>query len=523
MTDAPGAPAAGRGNFLSEGIRELRRKFARAGLRRTIRRQDSERLVALAELGRRAWEDKVDIAAHAGLRDRLAGLHSRAGELSQATSRLEGEKSGLETRRREEIDAFTARRGAVEAKKKPVDAALNEARSRRAACEQAIRQAESRLATIAGKLAGLERDIASLGAAASADAPQKIATAQAERSKLAGEQAELGPKVAASRAQLPGHAAEEGRLSADSQQHAAEIAAIDAEQKAAVGRIDTELARVRSELQGATQQSVAVQKDRDGAFGELGKALYDAGVSAPALAGPVARVESIDRGRAEADSALEASLAETRSLPGATMAKFWGVVLGVPLVLVAVGMGAYQYLHRSLPVAAAPQPVAQAKAGKCEAQKPPDEGTGVSVRSDCTRAEGTFAEGRLRSGKITYPDGRVREGNFVGGLQAGKGTLSWSDGRRYEGMFVDGRSMGPGVYVAADGTRDTGMFKPGVKLHGIGAREIPGRGALVGEFDHGKPSRKMALVKDGKAEVVDLAAQPDLPGKGVANVESASQ
>ncbi len=519
MTHAQDSPDAGRGNFLSEGFRELGRKLARSRLRRAIRQQEAERLVALTALGQRAWEDKVDLAAHAGIRDRLAGLDARAGELSQTASRLEEEKAGLEAQRRAELDAFAARRKGVEANKSPVDAALREARSRKSACEQAIKQAESRLAAIAGKLAGLERDIASLGAAAGADAQPKIAAAQAERAKLAGEQGELGAALAASRAQLPAHAAEDSRLASESQRHAAEIAAIDAEQKAAIGRVDTNLARVRSELQGASQQSGAVQKDRSGTFCELGNALYDAGTSVATLAEAVTRVASVDRGRAESESTLEASLADSRALAGATMAKFWGVMLGVPLVLATLGVGTWQYLHRSVPVAAAPQPVAQAKAGACEAQKPPDNGSGVGVRSDCTRTEGTFVDGRLQSGKITYPDGRVREGAFVGGQQIGKGTLSWRDGRRYEGMFVDGRSWGPGVFVAADGTRDSGMFEPGVKLIGIGTRKRPDGSVLFGEFVNGKPSRKMLLVKDGKAEVVELADPGNAP-KGTATVET---
>jgi hypothetical protein len=233
--------------------------------------------------------------------------------------------------------------------------------------------------------------------------------------------------------------------------------------------------------------------------------LYDAKVAAPQLADAVECVAAIDRARAQSQSSLEASLAETAALAGGTMAKFWSVMLGVPLVLAVLGVGTYQYLHRGIPAVATPAPVAQAKTGACESQKPPDNGSGVGVRSDCLRTEGTFVEGRLQSGKITFPDGRVREGNFVGGQQIGKGKLTWKDGRRYEGMFVEGRSWGPGVYVSADGTRDTGMFEPGTKLIGIGTRKNPDGSVLVGEFINGKPSRKMLLVKDGKGEVVEIA------------------
>jgi hypothetical protein len=488
-------------NFLSEGFGELGRKLGRWRLRRAMRQHDADRLVALSALGQKAWDDKLDLGAHGGLRDRLAGLDARAGELSQAASRLETEKTGLEKQRRTELETFAARRKAVESTKAPVDAALREARSRRAACEQLIRQAEARQAAIAGKLPALQDP--------------------AERAKLAAEQGELAPKLAAARAELPGHAAEDVRLASESQQHAAQIAAIDAEQKAAIGRIDTELARVRKELQGASQQSTAVGKDRAGTFGELGKALYDAGARDATLAEPAARVASIDRGRADAQAAHEASQVETRALPGATMAKFWGVVLGVPLVLAAVGTVAYQYLHRPEPVAAVPAPrptVAQPTSGSCEYQKPPDNGKGAGVSLGCVRSEGTFVNGQLQSGKVTYPDGRVREGTFAGGQQYGKGTLTWRDGRRYEGLFVEGRSAGPGVFVAADGTRDSGMFRPGVKLSGLGTRTNSDGSVLLGEFVNGRPSAKMVRVKGDNAEVVTL--DPNASPKGTAILET---
>lgn len=495
-----------QGNFLSQGFRELGRKLARSRLRRTLRQQESERLTALTALGQAAWEGKIDLGKHAGLRDRLAGLDARAGELSQESSRLDRDKSALEAQRSAELDAFATRRKAVEAKKSPVDVALRDARSRKAAGEQAIKQAESRLAAIAGRLAALERDIASLGTATGADAQQKITAAQAERAKLAGEQGELETKLTTTRTQLPANAAEESRLAAESQKHAAEIAVVDAEQKAAIGRIDADLARLRSELQGASQQSGAVSKDRAGTFGELGKALYDGGERVAALSAPMERVASIDRSRTQSESAHEASLAETRSLGGATMAKFWMVVLGVPLVLAALGVGTYQYLHRGAPasVAVAPAYVKQLNPGECEVQTPPEKGKGVSVDSNCVRREGVFADGFLESGKVTYPDGRVAEGTFALGQQLGAGKLTWKDGRRYEGMFAEGRSWGQGVFVAADGTQYRGMFEPGVKLIGIGMRKSPDGSVLVGEFVDGKPSRKMMLVKDRTAEVVEI-------------------
>jgi hypothetical protein len=490
------------GNFLSEGFRELGRKMDRAKLHGSMRKQDVERAVALTAVGQRAWEEKIDLSAFAELRDRLAEFDARAGELSETASKLESEKSALETERRAELEKFTAQRKAIEEKKSPIDTALHSVRSTKSAAEQVIRQSESQLAAIVGKLSTFDQVIASHGSAP--EQAEKLAATQADRSKLAAEQGELGTKLAKARENLPAQVAEESRLAEESRKYAAEIAVIDAEQKAAIAHIDANLGRVRKESQGTSQQATAVQKDRSANLGTLGAALYDAKVDAPQLAEAVERVAGIDRAHAQSQSSLDASLAETGSLSGATMAKFWSVMLGVPAVLAVLGFGTYHYLHRSAPAIAAPPPVVEAKAVACEIQKPPDNGTGMGVRRDCLRTEGTFVEGRLQRGKITYPDGRVREGDFVGGGQIGMGKQSWPDGRRYEGMFVEGRSWGPGVLVTADGTRYTGMFEPGLKLIGIATREKPDGSVLVGEFVDGQPASKMLLVKDGKAEVVSV-------------------
>lgn len=322
-------------NFLVAGFREIERKFSRFSLRRTMRQQSTERTVALAALGQRAWDERVDLSAFAELRDRLTALDTRAGEISQTASKLESEKSAREQERRAALETFSGRRHDVEEEKTPVDAALRVGRSRRTECAQTIAQAEARLAKIPGELAALEGGAAAPG--------QPNPAAQERRSRLTSEQTDLEAKLATARAALPGLSAEESRLAAESQQYAGQIAAIDGEQKAALAKIDAELSRVQSELRGASQQASATEKDRGETFGSLGLGLYDSGTSVPALAEHVARVAAIDGARADTESALNSSLTLTGSLAPGTMAKFWGVLLGVPLLLAGLGVGANRY------------------------------------------------------------------------------------------------------------------------------------------------------------------------------------
>ena len=41
-------------------------------------------------------------------------------------------------------------------------------------------------------------------------------------------------------------------------------------------------------------------------------------------------------------------------------------------------------------------------------------------------------------GKLTFPDGKIYEGEFKDGSENGKGMVTWPDGRIFEGTFVDG-------------------------------------------------------------------------------------
>ena len=487
MTD----PQRSKGNFLVEGWRELQRKLARMRLRGTLRGHDRERQAALTALGQRAWDEKVDLAAFPALRERLAGLDARVGEINAATGNLDKEREQLEAKRRAELEAFGARRKAVEEEKAPVDAALRQARTARAGSEQQVRQAEARLTAIAGRLAALDREIA-----AAAEGDPKGAAAKTERATLAAEQAGLGPKLAAAREALPGHAAEETRLDAASSRLASQLAAIEAEQKAALRHVDDNLARVRKQVQEATQQASAANRERTENFGALGGALYDAKVDAPALSEGMARIASIDQARAQAASGLDDSLAQSRAVPGGTLATFWLVIVGVPVILAALGFGAWRYLHRPAAptpaVASAPAPT-PARGEGCEV-KGPLNGRGVNVDSGCVRREGTFLAGRLHGpdGRIQWPGGELQQGRFYNGWLAGPGARVYGDGVRIEGTFANGQPAGPGKITLPDGTVYEGRLW-GRSLLGWGVRRGADGVIVAGDWREGPDNRTVPI------------------------------
>ena len=333
-------------NFLSAGFREVRRVFGRITLRRQLHRHDAQRDAALVALGETAWEEKLDLTPFGDLGERLGGVAARAGELANTTRQLGAQKAAREAERKSELEKFQASRRTVEEKKRPVDASLKSARERHSGSEHSIVRARARLTALAGELEAVAREIESLQSATSAESAAKLAASQERQARLRTEQGATSDTLVAAEAELPGLAAEVARLQGEAERCAAEIAAIDSERNAIIARLDGELGWIRGELQTATQQGRTVGKEQSNLYRQLGQALYESSIRAPALAGAVERVATIDTARAETESRLQVSLSETGALPAGTMPRFWGVAVGVPLLVAAVGFGSYTLVTR---------------------------------------------------------------------------------------------------------------------------------------------------------------------------------
>ena len=74
----------------------------------------------------------------------------------------------------------------------------------------------------------------------------------------------------------------------------------------------------------------------------------------------------------------------------------------------------------------------------------------VTTTDPKTRAAGEFRRGLLVQGRYEVP-GSTYEGDFVAGVQQGRGVVQYDDGNRYEGELVQGRMEGRGRYTYPNG------------------------------------------------------------------------
>lgn len=334
-------PASKKSGFLREGFRELGRKGDRRKLEKQSQQQATERGDALTRLGERAWQKKVDLTALPALRDQLTRLDSRAGELTATTTKLQGEKATLETRRQAESAKYDALRKAVEENKRPVDAALAAARDRLTEQNRAVERHQARLTSLAAELSALEKAPAPPAGPATPESAAQLAARETRKQQIPAEQKQASEELASANSAVSPLAAEVSRLYGESQRFTEEINKVESDRKAALSPIEADLDRVGREASAATQEAGSVAVERRAAFTQLGVALYERKSAEPAHAAGIAEVAAIDQRRASTQAALEASLALTRAMPPRTMAKFWSTLILGPLLLIGLVVGSY--------------------------------------------------------------------------------------------------------------------------------------------------------------------------------------
>lgn len=129
-------------------------------------------------------------------------------------------------------------------------------------------------------------------------------------------------------------------------------------------------------------------------------------------------------------------------------------------------------------------------------------GEGSLVCGD-DRYQGTFRQGELVSGSVTYVDGNSYQGEFQAFLAHGEGIWVTPSGEQYEGTFADG-SITTGSYRNQEGYAYNGPFQ-GFDFHGKGELTRPDGVIIRAGFEYGKASgpgvRILPAEGDGKPVV----------------------
>ncbi|CAN8269511.1 unnamed protein product [Cochlearia groenlandica] len=101
--------------------------------------------------------------------------------------------------------------------------------------------------------------------------------------------------------------------------------------------------------------------------------------------------------------------------------------------------------------------------------------------SYCGSLLGNVSEG---SGKYTWSDGCVYDGEWRRGMRHGNGKMSWPSGAWYEGEFSGGYMHGVGTYTDTNNLIYRGRWRLNLK-HGLGYQVYPNGDVLEGSWSRG--------------------------------------
>ena len=313
------------------GLDELKRRWHRRQLRKQLAGHDATRATLLGQLGRRAFEDGLDLSPHAALRDAIGQLNERAGGVAAQTKTLEAELAAQQDRRRAAEEKFNAEQAELQSKKNPVDAALTEARREQTTHETNARVLQARLDGLARELTTLRQPQPDADAAASA---ARIRAIESDQPRLAKE-------LDTVKAMLPAVISTVSKHLAESQELAKQLATVAANRQQALRAIDAEISTTRSQQQSATNTAKDIDKARSARFVELGTAVYTASHIDSRLEPQAAAVRGEDERRAATQATFDASMAETQAMPPNTLRNFAGLTLLALLIVFGLPYASY--------------------------------------------------------------------------------------------------------------------------------------------------------------------------------------
>lgn len=327
--------------LFADGWAELKRKWERRRFRKLLCAHDRALSTRFGQLGQRALESGIDLAAHAVLHDEISRLEGRAGELAASRQKFEAERAALEHRRNTENARFDDSRAAIEAKKQPVDSQWLAARERQTRQQAEVNTAAARLRAMTADLERLRGQRAALSAGAAADSEAQLIALESNIEQLVAQQPAAAEQLAKATDAMAPLTDTANRWSSQAQQFAAELAQVEAERQAALDAIAAETNRLSKALQAIGEGARIASQERWARYIELGRAIYAGERSDARIAEQVSAVQTEAQRRAATQATLESSERTSLTLPPNAFLKFVATMLMLLVAAIAISFTGY--------------------------------------------------------------------------------------------------------------------------------------------------------------------------------------
>lgn len=117
-------------------------------------------------------------------------------------------------------------------------------------------------------------------------------------------------------------------------------------------------------------------------------------------------------------------------------------------------------------------------------------------------------------GTLTYDNGNIASGIFLGGSLQGEGSYTWANGNKYVGFFNNGDFDGYGVYTTPDGYRYEGDWSNG-KRHGKGKAIFTDFSIYEGDWVNGERSGNGKYIWSNGNKYVGSFKEGKFDGHGI--------
>lgn len=287
--------------IFQKGIEEFKRRSALRKENKNLKQRNKVYSEQLVTLGKKAWEEHIDIDQYSNLEKIISSTQDQLNELNKEYQDLNSQKQSAEDTRKQKNDTFENQKKEVEDKKKEVDDQLSERKKALKDAQKEADNAKDRLNDIAKEQESLNRKLSDPQTpdTEKTSIRSKLDAFTSEKETLNNTIKDTGNRITAARGQIE-------PLDTQSENHQKELDRIRSDQKSEIGELDNTISQLKTRLNDLDKKRNQADKEQSGNFQQLGEQLAAASGENPALTSELSAVHATETEMAAIKSDIDA-------------------------------------------------------------------------------------------------------------------------------------------------------------------------------------------------------------------------
>jgi len=317
--------------IFQNGMQEFKRQSAYRKEKRNLEKKEKIYSEQLTQLGKKAWESKLDMSGYSNLEELISTTQKHLDELNSHISGLEKQDQNLEGEKKEKEGSFESQIKNIEEKKKEIDFRLNDEKKKLREAEKSSESADSRLKQI-------NREEEQLNTRAS-DTQTPDSEKTEIKKKLAAfdvERDELSKKQKSNVAEISTLSEKIKPLEGESTKFQQEIDKVRGEEKKVVGDLENSISKIQKEITGSKDKIKGVNEEQDQNFKKWGEKLAEIQVTDQVVAEELATVNTTKQEMGKIEGTVQNLEQQKTAKSRSALWKMIGVITAFLVVIIAV-------------------------------------------------------------------------------------------------------------------------------------------------------------------------------------------